>query len=259
LRLEGKVAIVTGASRGLGEYTALKLAAEGAAVVIAARTEQVQDQRLPGTIHDTARRINEAGGRSLAIRCNVSDPAECQAMARAARDAFGRIDILVNNAAVQAPGGMGTVRPRHWELEFRVNVHGVFYATRSVIPTMEEQGSGVIINISSVAADGVASGRGGHYGVTKVTVEAMTRAFASELAPSGIAVVALKPRGAVDTPGLRFAWTAGGAQLPADIPGPEDYVEAAAILCTATPSTLTGVALADHEVIARYGRGGVIA
>ena len=101
MRLQGKVAIVTGASRGLGQYVAEAYASEGAAVVVTARTEQVKDERLPGTIHETADHIRAAGGRAIAVRCNVADVAECEAMVNRAIDEFGRIDILVNNAGVQ--------------------------------------------------------------------------------------------------------------------------------------------------------------
>ncbi len=254
MRLEGKVAVVTGASRGLGEYTAVKLAEEGAAVVVAARTEQVQDPRLPGTIHDTVDEIVAMGGRALAVRCNVADPDDCSSLAASAISEFGKIDILVNNAGIQAPGTMADIQPRHWELEFKVNVHGTFHCTRAVLPAMLSKQSGVIVNISSAAADMVGDGSG-HYGVSKVAVESLTKAFAVELKESGIAVLALKPKGAVETPGMRFAWAARGAEMPSDLPTRDDYVEAAAILCTATPSAVTGEAFTDEEVIQRFGRG----
>lgn len=255
MRLQGKVAIVTGASRGLGQYVAEAYAREGAAVVVAARTEEVKDERLPGTIHETVEHITAAGGRALAVRCNVADAAECEAMVRRALDEFGRVDILVNNAAVQPPGRMIDIPSRHWDLEFRVNVNGPFYCTRAVLDTMRASGGGSIINVSSVAADMAARGLAGHYGLTKVTVETMTRLFAAELAELGIAVNALKPKGAVDTPGLRFARAARGDAAPSDLPGPEDFVEAAVILARSTPSTFTGNAINDEDVIARFGRG----
>ena len=113
----------------------------------------------------------------------------------------------------------------------------------------------MILNISSAAADAMAEGRAGHYGVTKVALEAMTRGFAAELREAGIAVLALKPRGVVDTPGARFA---RGGVVPDGVPGPEDFAEASVILVTARPDTLTGEALFEHEVIERYGRGGTV-
>ncbi len=259
MRLQGKVAIVTGASRGLGQYVAEAYAREGAAIVAAARTETVTDQRLPGTIHETVDRIKAGGGRALAVRCNIADAADCENMVQRAIEEFGRVDILVNNAAVQpAPAAISGIQLRHWDLEFRVNVNGTFYCTRAVLDGMRANAAGSIINVSSVAADHALAGTSGHYGLTKVTVETMTRILATELAPSGIAVNALKPRGAVDTPGLRFARAARGDTAPPDLPGPEDFVEAAIILATATPSTCTGQAIADHEVIARFGPGALL-
>jgi len=256
MRLQGKVAIVTGASRGLGQYVAEAYAREGAAVVAAARTETAGDARLPGTINETVDRIRAAGGRALAVRCNVADVAECELMVQRAMDEFGRVDILVNNAAIQpAPGTLSGIQLRHWDLEFRVNVNGAFYCTRAVIGAMRANGGGSIINVSSVAADHAALGTAGHYGLTKLTVETMSSLFAVELAPWGIAVNALKPKGAVDTPGLRFARTARGDIAPPDLPGPEDFVEAAIMLATSTPSTFTGHAINDEDVIARFGRG----
>src|SRR5437868_5141319 len=99
-KLEGRVAIITGASRGVGEYMAREFAKEGCDIVVAARTEEQQDPRLPGTIHDTAREISELGVRSIAVRCDVTDEESVNAMAARTIEEFGRIDILVNNAGI---------------------------------------------------------------------------------------------------------------------------------------------------------------
>lgn len=112
-RLEGKIAIITGASRGLGQYCAVQYAREGVIVVVAARTEQVRNPDLPGTIHETARMIEEAGGESLPVVCNVGDTDSIQAMVDEVLNRYGRIDVLMNNAAVQPPGFMHTIKPRH--------------------------------------------------------------------------------------------------------------------------------------------------
>ena len=252
MRLQNKVIFITGASRGLGKYMALGMANEGATIVVAARTEQVTDERLPGTIHETAQEIEAAGGVALAVRCNVGDPTSITAAVQAALDRFGRIDVLVNNAAVQPPGRIATIQPRHWDLELKIDVAGPFHATRAVVAPMTAQGGGQIINISSAAAN--QGEQAGHYGVMKITLEAMTAAFAFELREAGIACNALKPRGRVDTPGMRFA--RGG--VPEGTVTGEDFVEASIILATATAQTLTGAALFDDETIARWGRGATI-
>ncbi|MDA1257608.1 MAG: SDR family NAD(P)-dependent oxidoreductase [Chloroflexi bacterium] len=250
-RLEGKIAVITGASRGLGQYCAVQYAKEGAIVVVAARTEQERDPRLPGTIHDTVRMVQEAGGEALAVACNVGDVESIQAMVDTVIGKYGRIDILMNNAAVQPPGFINTIQPRHWELEFKINVHGPFHCSRAVLPAMVEHGSGNIINISSVAAD-----RGhSHYGATKLAIEAMTRGLASDMKDDGIAVNALKPVGGIDTPGIRFGrapgQVGGDTPLPGLIP-PDSYVEAATLLAMQTVDTCTGGVFNDAEAVERF-------
>lgn len=249
-RLQGKVAIITGASRGLGQYCAVGYANEGAIVVVAARTETETDPRLPGTIHHTAKLIEDAGGVAFPVVCNVADYASVEAMVQQVLDRYGRVDILMNNAAVQPAGYISTIPIRHWELEFRVNVHGTFYGCRAVLPAMIEQKQGNIINISSVGALG-----GSHYGATKRAVEAMSIGLAQEQRENGIAVNAFKPVRGIETPGLLFGRAPGQVGGPRsaseEIPPPDSYVEAAVLLAMQTPQTFTGQVVDDAEVIAR--------
>lgn len=248
-RLSGKVAIITGASRGLGAYCAVGYAREGASVVIAARTEEEQDPNLPGTIYATAREVEAAGGRALPVVCNVADVDSIQKMIDTTLESFGRIDVLMNNAAIQPPGRISTIQAKHWELEFRVNVHGPFHCARAVLPAMQARKAGSIINISSVAARG-----GSHYGATKRAVEAMTIGLAFELREQGIAVNALKPVGAIDTPGLRYrGGNTAPIQIERELPTPDSYVEAAVLLAMATPETFTGQVVNDAEAVERLG------
>ena len=189
-RLAGKVAIITGASRGLGEYCAVGYAREGAKVVIAARTETETDPRLPGTIYHTAKLVEEAGGEALPVVCNVADNDSVEAMVEKVMAHWGRIDVVMTNAAVQPAGFISTIKIKSWELEFNINVHGPFRTIRAALPHMQAQKSGSIINISSVAALG-----GSHYGATKRAIESMTIGLARELKDQGIAVNAMKPVG----------------------------------------------------------------
>ena len=251
-RLKGKVCIITGSSRGLGQYCAVGYAKEGATVVIAARTEQETDPRLPGTIYHTQKLVEEAGGQAFPVVCNVSDNASVEAMAKQVLDKYGRIDVLMTNAAVQPPGFLSTIQIRHMELEFRVNVFGPFYCIRAALPAMVEQKGGSIINISSVAAD-----RGGsHYGMTKRSMESMTLGLANEVRQNGIAVNCMKPVGGIETPGLLFGRAPGqvGGARPggANTPPPDSYVEAAVIFATLTPETGTGIVMNDAQIINKF-------
>jgi NAD(P)-dependent dehydrogenase (short-subunit alcohol dehydrogenase family) len=250
-RLAGKVAIITGASRGLGQYCAVGYAREGARVVIAARTEQEKDPQLPGTIFETAKLVEQAGGEALPLVCNVADHESVEKMTQTVLQKWGQIDVLMTNAAVQPPGGISTIQVRHWELEFKVNVHGPFYCIRAALPAMLARKSGSIINISSVAARG-----GSHYGATKRAVEAMSIGLAQELRDHGIAVNALKPVGAIETPGLLYDRSAGRVRpaIPRGgraLPPPDSYVEAAILLALQTPQSFTGQVHNDAEIIAR--------
>lgn len=253
-RLAGKVAVITGASRGLGQYCSIAYAREGAAVVVAARTEQQTDPRMPGTIHETARLVAEAGGEAFPVVCNVADPASIAAMVESVLARYGRIDILMTNAAISVPGNVSLVQPRHLELEFRVNVFGPFHCIRAVLPSMLERKSGNIITISSSAAN---PGNESHYGAGKRAIEAMTVALANEQRENGIAVNCLKPDGGLDTPGIRYIIDRpeGPPDRPEEdfnFPPPDSYIEAAVILGTQTTQTCTGGVFHDSEVISRF-------
>ena len=121
-KLEGRVAIITGASRGVGEYMAREFAKEGCDIVVAARTEEQQDPRLPGTIHDSAREIAGLGVRSIAVRCDVTDEDSVRAMVARTLDEFGRIDILVNNAGIMLPANLVDMPLKRWDLIFQIDL-----------------------------------------------------------------------------------------------------------------------------------------
>lgn len=242
-RLEGKVVIITGASRGLGEYCALAYAREGAKVAVAARTTDQKDPRLPGTIYHTCKQIEEAGGEALPVVCNVADAGSIHEMVKQVLEHWGHIDILMNNAAIQPPGDNSTITPKHWELQFKVNVHGPFHCIREVLPIMAKQGGGNIINISSIG-----STHGTPYGGTKRALEAMTEGFAAELKQQNIVVNSLKPTSAIETPGFLFAQLPRNDKTP-KLPPPDSYVEAAILLATQTVDSFTGRVHDDAQVI----------
>ncbi len=210
MSMQGLVAIVTGSSRGIGKGIAQVFGEEGAKVVVVARSEE-EGGRLPGNIHLTTQEIQEAGGQAMAFRCDVTDEEQVQAMAQAVMEAYGRIDVLVNNAGVQVNVGLLDLQTRHWDLTMRVNLRGPFLCCKHIAPMMVEQRSGNILNITSSAGENVRP-RGISYAVTKAGLNIMTRGLAQELEEHNIAVNALNP-GPVKTEGAvmvrppDFDWT----------------------------------------------------
>jgi NADP-dependent 3-hydroxy acid dehydrogenase YdfG len=189
-RLDDKVAVVTGASSGIGEATAEALAAKGAAVVVAARREE----RLDALVE----RIQNSGGRTLAVSCDVTDEGQAHDLVRRAVEEFGRIDILVNNAGVMLLSTVQKGLSDQWRQMFEVNVMGLLYATDAAIAVMKEQGSGHLVNISSVAGRKVTRDSSGVYAGTKHAVGAISEGLRQELLEDGIRITVVEP-GAVAT------------------------------------------------------------
>jgi NAD(P)-dependent dehydrogenase (short-subunit alcohol dehydrogenase family) len=184
--LIGKVALVTGASRGVGAATAVALAEAGCDVACAARATETNPQPTSGTIDETVRRIAATGRRGLAVPTNLAVDDEVVAMVHATEEHFGRLDILVNNAAITFIGDLDIPLARY-DLIMQVNLRAPLIAIREAAPIMREHGGGAIVNVSSVAAlyphPSLLA-----YGVSKVGLERLTVDAASQLAPSNIAV-----------------------------------------------------------------------
>jgi NAD(P)-dependent dehydrogenase (short-subunit alcohol dehydrogenase family) len=212
MELKGKVALVTGASRGIGEYVAVELARAGCAVAVCARTEEVKDKRLPGTIHSVAQAIRDAGGKAEGIFMDMRDAESISAGVAKTVESFGRLDIVVNNAAILVPGTLETIQPRHIDLIWQVDLRGPLLLMREAIPHMRKNGEGHIINVSSRA--GVFPGPGPYpearkggafYGMIKAGLERFSQGLAMELQDDKIAVNVLSPQGRIKTPGNVFA------------------------------------------------------
>lgn len=191
--LQGKVAIVTGAGRGIGQAFAAGLAEAGADVVVADI----------GDTAETAGRIEAAGQRALQVHCDVTDTASVEAMVAQTQRDLGRIDVLVNNAGAYPFAPIEATDEAFLQRIMALNVYGVFHCIRNVVPIMKAQGSGKIISISSATIWGGAP-MASAYVATKGAVIGLTRALARELGPDNIQVNALTP-GLTETPGVKEA------------------------------------------------------
>ncbi|HKC60328.1 MAG TPA: SDR family oxidoreductase [Myxococcales bacterium] len=193
MKLAGKVALVTGGGRGIGKAIARAFAAEGAQLVLAARSEQ----QLESTAAELRR---ETGVRCLAHRCNVSDPGEVQRLVDAARAALGRIDVLVNSAGTYGPIGLLTdCDPDEWRRAIEVNLLGTVYASRAVLPLFHGLGGGRILNLAGAGIGGPSvTPRISAYAASKAAVVQFTESLAKEVAPWNVQVNAIAP-GAVTT------------------------------------------------------------
>ncbi|MBD2541230.1 SDR family oxidoreductase [Coleofasciculus sp. FACHB-SPT36] len=188
-KLDGKVAIVTGASAGIGEATAIALAAEGAQVAIAARRFDRLNAIADG--------IAATGGKALSIVADITDETQVQNLVQKANAQFGRVDILVNNAGIALSGNIEGANTSDWRRMLDLNVLGLMYATHAVLPILKAQGSGHIVNISSVAGRTARVGIGG-YNATKWGVNGFSESLRQEVCKHNIRVTIIEP-GMVDT------------------------------------------------------------
>ncbi len=259
--LSGKIAIVTGSSRGIGKAMAIGLAREGASVVVAARSES-ERPGSPGTIHETAAEIQRQGGSALPVRCNLREEEDIHAMVRRTIDAYGRVDVLINNAGIGSYRSFLETSVKQWDLVMDIDLRAPFICCKAVAPIMVEQRGGSIINVSSHAAGNIFTSTlsadpaaavtlmGQEYGAAKAGLERFTWGLAAELGPHNIAVNVLKPLRPVLTEGF-------SAQRPdADFSTwatPDAMVKAAVFLAAQDAKGLTGVTVTDEELTRRLG------
>ncbi|MBN1104782.1 MAG: SDR family NAD(P)-dependent oxidoreductase [Deltaproteobacteria bacterium] len=253
MKLAGRVALVTGASRGIGKAMAVGFAREGASVIVAARSEVEKAPDLPGTIYQTVQEIEHLGGKALPVRCDVTDEASVGSMVEKCLGAFGKIDILVNNAGVAFHLPIAETPLKRWELVIRVNLTGAFLCTKAVLPSMMERRQGSIVNLSSLAADERDTGTvptGVAYAVAKAGLDRFTWGLAAEVGTYNIAVNCLKPKQVVDTEGMRF-W-AKEEERRGWVP-PDKMVKCAVFLAAQDASGVTGVVATDEELSQWHG------
>ncbi|HLF99286.1 MAG TPA: SDR family NAD(P)-dependent oxidoreductase [Acidimicrobiia bacterium] len=236
--LEGKVAFVAGASRGIGAAIAEALALAGAAVAVAARTEE--EGSVPGTIHGVAERIRSQEGIATAIQCDVTEEDSVSAAVQATVWEFGGLDIAVCNAgSVWLAPTLETPAAR-WDLVLRVNLTGTFLVTKAALPHLIERGGGSLIALTTSGVGMIERGSNAYW-VSKAGVERYYAGLAHEVRDHDIAVNCLAPKKVVETEG----WKAfsGGKELPPDLVEPKEHVaDAAVLLAQQRPSTsgLTG-------------------
>jgi NAD(P)-dependent dehydrogenase (short-subunit alcohol dehydrogenase family) len=205
--LAGKVAIVTGASRGIGAAIATRLAQDGAKVVATARTAEEGESRLSGTLHETIDHIIKAGGEARFVKADLASKEDRERLVETAVATYGPVDILVNNAAVTYFIPVVDFPEKRFKLMMEVQVYAPFHLSQLVLPSMKERHTGWIVNISSGAGIHpkppytAAAGRGGTvYGMCKAALERFTTGLASEVAADGVRVNVVSP-GLVETPG----------------------------------------------------------
>ena len=231
MKLAGKVGIVTGAGRGIGRATAVALAGEGASVTVCARSSS--------EIEETARLVRDAGHEALAVPADVSREADVARVVERTLEAFGRIDVLVNNAATNLPyREVVDLTLGEWNRVLDVNLTGPFLCSRAVLPAMIEQGSGKIVNISSIGGRSGAAGRS-PYRPTKAALINFTQCLAAEVKRHGIDVNCVCPGGT----STRMLTDIGRAEGRTDLMAPEEIASVVLFLACGESSAVTGAAI----------------
>ena len=269
--LDGRIAFVTGAARGIGRAIALALADAGADVAVAdVHPQRFEGERyyrlrsrVSGSEEDqpTAKAVVELGRRGLELAVDVSDPASVEAAVRRCRDELGDPDVLVNNAGiVNNIASIAAMDPTAWDHELRVNLSGMFHTVRALVPSMAERGWGRVVNISSIAALNPGSGQPA-YAASKAGVLGFTRAVAQEFGPGGVTANAILP-GLIATPLVRSMPDHLKEGLVRRTPvgrlgEPEDIARLATFLASPDASFITGVAIPCDGGVSHAAREGL--
>jgi len=245
--LIGRTALVTGASRGIGLAIAQRFAAEGASVAVTARTVEPGSNPMEGSLTETVAKITGAGGQAVAIPADLSRPEERERLVLETEATVGRVEILVNNAAVSWYMPVASFTPKRRELMFQVQVYAPMDVAQRVLPSMVAAGEGWILNISSGASRHPAippgdrwRGGGAVYGMCKAALERLTTGLAAEAWESNVAVNSLSPMRVVPTPGTRFHKLVRPEDPGQVVEPPEVMAQAALELCCRPPQSLTG-------------------
>jgi citronellol/citronellal dehydrogenase len=261
-RIDGKVVVVTGASRGIGAEIARLFAAEGGRVVCAARTLREGEHQLAGALETTVADIRAKGGQAHAIAANIAEPVECERLIAEARDVYGPVDVLVNNAALTYYVPVKDYPVNKWLRSWAVNFHAPFVLSQLVLDDMIARKGGAIVNIGSGAAVGPGRGpypdpkigaRGGTcYGAEKAALERFTQGLAAEVYPYGIAVTCVSPSQVVPTPGTVYHHLVSSLDDPRGEP-PELMARAALLLASEPLDRVTGRVTYSQQILKEFG------
>ncbi|HUK11683.1 MAG TPA: SDR family oxidoreductase [Thermoanaerobaculaceae bacterium] len=244
---DGRVAFITGASRGVGKCLALALARAGADVVVAAKSIE-ENPRLPGTIHATAAEVEALGRRALAVQVDVRDERAVDAGVKAALDRFGRVDILVNNAGALYWQPLAETPMSRFDRVMAVNVRGAFACCRAVLPAMVKQRWGHILMMSPPVDPPAAAGKIA-YAASKFGMTLITHGLAGELAGENVACNALWPATLIES----YATINFGLGGPAAWRKPDILADAALRIFAKEPASFTGHALIDEDFLRAEG------
>ncbi len=260
-KLDGRVAIITGASRGIGAEIALQFAAEGAKVMCAARTLREGDHPLEGSLEKTVEDIRQAGGEATPISVNISLPEDCERLLEATRDTYSPVDVLVNNAALTYYIPVKDFPLNRWMRSWAVNFHAPFLLSQLALKDMIPRGSGSIVNISSASAvgpgrgpyaDAPADSGGTCYGAEKAAVERFSQGLAMEVYQYGISITCVSPSLVVPTPGTVFHNLVTGMDDPRGEP-PELMAQAALLLASEPLDKVTGRVTYSQQILKEFG------
>ena len=264
MSLRARTIFITGASRGIGHAIAMRAAADGANVVIAAKTTEPHP-KLPGTIYTAAADVEAAGGKALAVATDIRDEAQVDAAIAAAVDRFGGIDILVNNASAISLTGTIDTPMKRFDLMHQINTRGTFLCTQKAVPHLVKSSNPHVLNISPPLHSTLTPrwfGPHVAYTMAKYGMSLCALGMAEEFRPIGIAVNALWPRTAIDTEAIRLI---AGAGARARTRSPRIMADAAHWILTQPSRKLTGRFFLDDEVLrsagvtdfSRYGPPGI--
>jgi citronellol/citronellal dehydrogenase len=248
---KGRTAFITGASRGIGKAIAMRLAKEGANIAVVAKSVE-EDPRLGGTIHSTAKEINEAGGKALAIRCDIRDEEQILQAIRECIGIFGGIDILINNASAISLGTTEATETKRFDLMHSINVRGTFLVTKHCIPHLKKGNNPHILTLSpplNLQPKWLAPYPA--YAITKYSMSMLTIGWAEELKEFGIAANALWPATTIATAAVKNLL--GGDMLMQCSRKPDIIADAAYYILGQPSANYTGNTLIDEQVLAEAG------